>query len=64
MLDIKIENDKIVYSLKSVNKIRIINTLGKDKPQIVIECLSLSRNSDLNQFEFFLGSILEQKILL
>lgn len=61
LLDIKIENDKIVYSLKSVNKIRIINTLGKDKPQIVIECLSLSRNSDLNQFEFFLGSILEQK---
>lgn len=61
LLDIKIENDKIVYSLKSVNKIRIINTLGKDKPQIVIECLSLNRNSDLNQFEFFLGSILEQK---
>ncbi|MCJ8327722.1 MAG: GGDEF domain-containing protein [Campylobacterales bacterium] len=61
LLDIKIENDKIVYSIKSVNKIRIINTLGKDKPQIVIECLSLNRNSDLNQFEFFLGSILEQK---
>ena len=61
LIDIKIENDKIVYSLKSVNKIRIINTLGKDKPQIVIECLSLNRNSDLNQFEFFLGSILEQK---
>ncbi|NQY52508.1 MAG: GGDEF domain-containing protein [Campylobacteraceae bacterium] len=61
LIDIKIENDKIVYSLKSVNKIRIINTLGKEKPQIVIECLSLNRNSDLNQFEFFLGSILEQK---
>ena len=61
LLDIKIENDKIVYSIKGVNKIRIINTLGKDKPQIVIECLSLNRNSDLNQFEFFLGSILEQK---
>ena len=61
LLDIKIENDKIVYSQKNVKKIRIINTLGKDKPQIIIECLSVNRNSELKQFDFFLGSILEQK---
>lgn len=61
LLDIKIINDKITYSINKPEKIKIINTLGSTKPQVIIECLKVNYNKKESQFEFLLGVILEQK---
>lgn len=55
-----IEN-KLTYKIKQINKLLITNSLGEDKPQIVIECLKIDFSQQKGIFEFYLGKILEQK---
>lgn len=61
LLEPKIENDKIRYSIKQIDTLQITNGLGDDKPQITIECLKVDYSFKKDIFEFHLGRILEQK---
>ena len=61
LLEPKILNDKISYSIKDIQKLKIVNGLGSLKPQLIIECTSLKYNTKEQCFEFHLGIILEQK---
>ena len=56
-----LKDDKLTYELKQFKKLMITNGLGKDKPQIVIECLKVDYSTENGCFEFHLGKILEQK---
>ena len=56
-----LKDDKLTYELKQFKKLMITNGLGKDKPQIVIECLKVDYSIENGCFEFYLGKILEQK---
>ena len=56
-----LKDDKLTYELKQFKKLMITNGLGKDKPQIVIECLKVDYSIENGCFEFHLGKILEQK---
>ena len=55
---------KLTYEIKQFEKIIITNGLGKDKPQIVVECLKVDYSIQKNVFEFHLGKIVEQKNIL
>lgn len=57
----KIIDDAIFYEIKDIKKLLLQNSLGEDKPQIVIECNKLEYKKDDNVFLFHLGKILEQK---
>lgn len=57
----KIIDDAIFYEIKDIKKLLLQNSLGEDKPQIVIECIKLEYKKDDNVFLFHLGKILEQK---
>lgn len=57
----KIIDDTIFYEIKDIKKLLLQNSLGEDKPQIVIECNKLEYKKDDNVFLFHLGKILEQK---
>ncbi len=61
LIDPILKDDKLSYEIKQFKKIIITNGLGKDKPQIVIECLKVDYSISKNVFEFHLGKILEQK---
>lgn len=61
LLEPKIINDKITYSIKQFDKLLITNGLGNEKPQIVIECKKVDYSSSYDRFEFVLGKVLEQK---
>ncbi|AXX92569.1 hypothetical protein CPU12_01745 [Malaciobacter molluscorum LMG 25693] len=61
LIEPTIINDKIRYSIKQVDKIKLTNGLGEDKPSIVIECKNIDYNTKNNQFEFKLGKIFEQR---
>lgn len=61
LLDISIVNDAIHYEIRKVNKLRIANEFGEDKPNIVIECHKVDYNVQKNMFEFYLGKIIEQR---
>ena len=61
LLQPEIINDKIKYSIKQIDKIKITNGLGDDKPQIIIECLKVDYSFKKDIFEFHLGRVLEQK---
>jgi diguanylate cyclase (GGDEF)-like protein len=61
LLEPKIINDVISYSVKQFPSLTIINGLGKDKPLLVVECNRVSYSSSKDCFEFKLGKILEQK---
>lgn len=61
LLEPKIFNDKITYSIKEIKKIKVLNGLGSSKPLLIIECNKINYNTKDCQFEFSLGSILEQK---
>ncbi|PLY05167.1 MAG: hypothetical protein C0625_14140 [Arcobacter sp.] len=61
LLEPKIENDKIRYSIKQVDKLIITNGLGTDKPQLTIECEKIDYSVKKDIFEFYLGKIIEQK---
>ena len=38
LLEPRIENDRIKYTIKQIDKLMITNGLGDDKPQLTIEC--------------------------
>ncbi len=61
LLEPRIINDKIFYSLKHIEKLTITNGLGKDRPQFIIECQKIDYDAGQNCFIFHLGKILEQK---
>lgn len=61
LLEPKIKNDKIKYSIKQIEKLVITNGLADDKPQLTIECKKVEYSFKKDIFEFHLGKILEQK---
>lgn len=61
LLEPRIVNDKIKYSIKQVEKLIITNGLGEEKPQLTIECEKIDYSSKKDIFEFYLGKILEQR---
>ncbi|WP_419773536.1 GGDEF domain-containing protein [Halarcobacter sp.] len=61
LLEPKIINDKIKYSIKQIDKIKITNGLGEEKPQMIIECEKIDYSFKKDLFEFYLGRIIEQK---
>lgn len=61
LIEPKIINDKISYTIKQFDKITITNGLGKDKPLLIVECLKVDYSSSYDRFEFVLGKIIEQK---
>lgn len=61
LLNISLVNDKIKYSIKKIDKLKISNGFGEDKPLLIIECLALEYNAKRNHFEFKLGYIIERK---
>ena len=61
LLEPIIIDDKLTYKIKQFEKIILTNGLGEDKPQIIIECLSVDYSVENTCFEFYLGKILEQK---
>ena len=61
LLEPKIVDDKITYSIKQFEKLLITNGLGDDKPQLVVECKKVDYSSSFDRFEFSLGKVLEQK---
>ncbi len=61
LLDTKIINDKISYGIKQFDKIIICNGLGKEKPSMIVECLSIKYSGHYDRFEFHLGKIIEQR---
>lgn len=61
LLEPKIVNDKIKYSIKQLDKLFICNGLGEDKPQMIVECKKVDYSFKKDIFEFSLGKILEQR---
>ncbi|QKF67023.1 hypothetical protein AVENP_1470 [Arcobacter venerupis] len=61
LLEPKIIDDKLTYTIKQIKKLLIANGLGSDKPQIIVECLKVDYSIEKNVFEFYIGKILEQK---
>ena len=61
ILDPKIINDNIEYSIKQFNTLTITNGLGKGAPSLVIECKKIDYSSSKDCFEFSLGKVIEQK---
>lgn len=64
LLEPTLKDDKLTYEIKQFEKVIITNGLGKDKPQIVVECLKVDYSIKNGVFEFHLGKILEQKNIL
>ena len=64
LLEPILKENKLTYEIKQFEKIIITNGLGKDKPQIVVECLKVDYSIQKNVFEFHLGKIVEQKNIL
>jgi len=61
LLEPRIINDNIEYSIKQFDTLTITNGLGKDAPLLVVECKKVEYSSSKNCFEFFLGKVIEQK---
>lgn len=61
LLEPRIENDKIKYGIKQIDKLILTNGLGDEKPQLTIECKKVDYSFKKNIFEFHLGKIIEQK---
>lgn len=61
LLEPKIEDDKIKYNIKQIDKLLITNGLGDEKPQLTVECEKVDYSFRKDIFEFHLGKILEQK---
>ena len=61
LLDIRLENDKIRYDIKKIDRLKLSNGFGEDKPLMIIECLDLQYNPKQNVFEFHLGYINERR---
>lgn len=63
LLDIKILNNKIKYDIKEVDYLILTNGLGDDKPFMKVECKKIDFNGKLDQFDFHIGKVVEQKNL-
>lgn len=61
LLEPKIINNKIEYSIKQFDTLSITNGLGNENPSLVIECNKIDYSSSKNCFEFTLGKVIEQK---
>lgn len=61
LLQPKIKNNKISYSIKQFANMIITNGLGEDKPFLKIECLKIEYSNINDCFEFYLGKILEKR---
>jgi hypothetical protein len=61
LLEPSIIDNKLSYTIKQFDKLQITNGLGKDKPQIIIECKKVDYDIKNECFKFHLGKILEQK---
>lgn len=61
LLEPTILEDKIIYDIKKISKLTLTHGLGKDKPNMQIECKKLIFNEKHNRFEFLLGRIFEQR---
>jgi hypothetical protein len=61
LLEPVIIDDKLTYTIKQFDKLKITNGLGKDQPQLIIECKKVDYDIENGCFEFYLGKILEQK---
>ncbi|XPV70236.1 MAG: GGDEF domain-containing protein [Halarcobacter sp.] len=61
LLEPRLENDKLKYGIKQLDKLVITNGLGEEKPQLTIECKNIEYSFKRNIFEFHLGKIIEQK---
>uniref|UniRef100_UPI004048DC1B hypothetical protein n=1 Tax=Aliarcobacter sp. TaxID=2321116 RepID=UPI004048DC1B len=61
LLEPQIIDDKLTYKIRQFNKILLTNGLGKDKPQLVIECNKVDYSIENSCFKFHLGKIIEQK---
>ena len=55
-----IEN-KLTYKIRQIEKIVLVNGLGENKPQMIIECKKVDYSIENECFEFHLGKIIEQK---
>ena len=64
LLEPIIIDNKLTYKIKQFKKIILTNGLGKDKPQLVMECLNVDYSIENSLFEFHLGKILEQKNII
>lgn len=61
LLEPAIVDNKLTYTIKQFDKLQITNGLGKDKPQLIIECKKVDYDIENGCFEFYLGKIIEQK---
>ncbi|KAB7887376.1 GGDEF domain-containing protein [Poseidonibacter ostreae] len=61
LLEPKIINNSIEYSIKQFETLSITNGLGKESPSLVIECKKIDYSSSKDCFEFTLGKVVEQK---
>ena len=61
LLEPAIIDDNLTYTIKQFDKLQITNGLGKDKPQMIIECKRVDYDIKNGCFEFHLGKIFEQK---
>ncbi len=61
LLEPSIIDDNLTYTIKQFDKLQITNGLGKDKPQMIIECKRVDYDIKNGCFEFHLGKIFEQK---
>ncbi len=61
LLEPKIEDNKIKYSIKQVDTLIITNGLADNNPQLTVECKKIDYSFTKDIFEFHLGKIIEQK---
>ncbi|MGB1227523.1 MAG: GGDEF domain-containing protein [Poseidonibacter sp.] len=61
LLEPKIIDDNIEYSIKQFESLTITNGLAKDAPLLVVECKKIDYSSSKDCFEFSLGKIIEQR---
>jgi diguanylate cyclase (GGDEF)-like protein len=61
LLDVSIIDDKINYNIKKVERLKVSNGFGEEKPTLIIVCEHIQYNAQKNIFELHLGYILERK---
>lgn len=61
LLDPRIINNNIEYSIKQFDTLTITNGLTKEAPSLVIECKKIDYSSSKDCFEFSLGKVIEQR---
>ncbi len=64
LLEPILKENKLTYEIKQFEKIIITNGLGKDKPQIVVECLTVYQSIQKNVFDLHIGKIAKKKTII